>query len=169
MVFDSFDRKIHSDERSIKSLKYLEYSEMWFDGHSTVIGAKNIKVDIRDNTSEHDDSYVIFTSRFEDHMKIRLESSDYIVDAVLALTDKTKSAYIGITGENCHIKGIRVEETGEVTGPGQIPRIAEETSYIDRMESDVPNVQVDRWRSDYTEGIPVKARHKRRRQGKSRD
>lgn len=158
VVFDSFDRKIHSDERSIKSLKYLEYSEMWFDGHSTVTGAKNIKVDIRDNTSEHDDSYVIFTSRFEDHMKIRLESSGYIVDAVLALTDKTKSAYIGITGENCHIKGIRVEETGEVTGPGQIPRIAEETSYIDRMESDIPNVQVDRWRSDYTEGIPVRDR-----------
>jgi hypothetical protein len=131
---------------------------MWFDGHTTVTGAKNIKTDITEKTSEHGDTYEIFVSRFEDHMKVRMESDENTVEAVLALTDKTKSAYIGITGENCHITEICVEDTGEVTGAGQIPRIAEETSYIDRMESDIPNVQVDRWRSDHSEGIPVRDR-----------
>ena len=158
IVFDSFDRKTHSEERTIISLKYLEYAEMWFDGHSTVTGAKNIKVDTEEKTSEPDDVYEIYVSRFEDHMKIRMESFDTTVNAIIALPDKTKSAYIGITGENCYITGINIEETGEQTVAGEIPRIAEETSYIDRMESDVPNVQVDKWRSDSTIGIPVSDR-----------
>lgn len=155
IVFDSFDRKIHSEERTIRSLKFLEYAEMWFDGHSTVTGAKNIKIETAAKTSEPDDTYEIYVSRFEDHMKIRMESCDNTVNAIIALPDKTKSAYIGITGENCYITGINIEETGDKTVEGDIPRIAEATSYIDRMESDVPNVQVDKWRSDATVGIPV--------------
>ncbi len=158
IVFDSFDRRTHSDLRSIRALSYLEYAELWFDGHSILTGAKNMKVDTYAVNKESDNKYLITVSRCEDHVKLLMKSAGHSVDVIIALPDKTKSAYIGITGENCHIKGITIQETGKKTGPEDIERIAEETSFIERMESDVPNVQVDRWRSAYTDGIPVEDR-----------
>ncbi|MCR4990926.1 MAG: HD domain-containing protein [Lachnospiraceae bacterium] len=158
VVFDAFDRKVHLDKKTINTLKFLNYAEMWFDGHSVLVNAKNMKVETGDPVEMPEGEYVIFASHFEDHMKIRMESSISSVDAIIALPDKTKSAYIGITGENCHILNIKVEETGEQVHKGDIPRIAEETSYIERMESDIPNVQVDRWRSEASLGIPVRDR-----------
>lgn len=42
-------------------------------------------------------------------------------------------------------------------GEGFIPRIAEEVSYIKGCpEGDIPNVEVDGWRTQSTEGVPVR-------------
>ena len=97
----------------------------------------------------------IEAARFEDHVAIKLISPAHTVDVVMALTDKSKDAFIGLTGENCHIKNITVQDTGETVKQGDIRRIAEDIDFINRMESDLPNIQIDHNRSASTEGIAV--------------
>ncbi len=164
ILFDSFDRHAYSNAKAIEAFKYTEYGELWFDGHSVTTNARNIRVkttDSEDVSAEQkngdlsDQFYSITTRRFEDHLKLVLESKWRIVEAIVALPDKTKSAYVGITGENCYITGINVEQTGEMTGAEDIPRIEEELDYTDRIASDVPNIQIDRTRSAATEGIAL--------------
>nr|MCR5000826.1 diguanylate cyclase [Lachnospiraceae bacterium] len=94
--------------------------------------------------------------RYQDHLRLRLESRFGSVEAIIALTDKVSWAYMGITGENCHIYDIKTEKTAVTMGENDIDRIANEISYIDRFESDIPNIQINGTRTDSTPGIPVK-------------
>ena len=57
---------------------------------------------------------------------------------------------------NRRMAQISVEPTGVHVTEGEIKKIVEAINYIDRMESDIPNVQIDRPRIASTEGIPVK-------------
>jgi hypothetical protein len=102
--------------------------------------------------------YEITAGRFEDHMKLIMRSPTYAKEVTIALPGGSKSAYIGLTGENCVLKNILVESTGYMLGAEDITRIAEPVSFIDHMESDIKNVQVDRTRSAYTDSIEIKNR-----------
>ncbi len=84
-----------------------------------------------------------------------MTSQLYTVDVIMALTDKSKDAFIGLTGENCHIKDISVLETGETVVEGDIRKITEDVDFINRMESDLPNIQVNQNRSASTEGVKL--------------
>ena len=84
-----------------------------------------------------------------------MRSCDYAKEVILALPDSSKSVYIGLTGENIVLKKITVESTGRMVEQKAIPRIVERLSFIDHMESDIRNIQVDRTRSAYTEGIEI--------------
>ncbi len=170
ILFDAYDRRVHDDPRAIQAYRYLEYGELWFDGHKVVTGARTMQSDVHDMTVEGELSnaaggedehiYEIIASRYEDHLRIVTDSAAYTVDTVVALPDRTKAVYVGITGENCDITEITVEKTDNITKEGDIPRIADEINFIDRIESDIPNVQIDRHRSASTVGIPVKDRVK---------
>ena len=76
----------------------------------------------------------------------------------MALPDNTRFAYLGLTGENCSIRDIRITEDEESVSADYIPRIAEKISYIsDCPEGDLPNLQIEGWRKESTEGIPLRA------------
>ena len=77
-------------------------------------------------------------------------------DAIIALPSASKSAFIGITGENVHIKNIKLEHTNQLTEENDIPRIAEKLNYINRIESDIPNVQIVKPLAEFTQGVEVK-------------
>ena len=159
ILFDSFDRCVHSDANAIEVYKYTEYGELWFDGHSISTNVRNMRMDISQAPDEEtiaDTLYKICTCRYEDHIKLVMKSGGRIVTAIAVLPDKAKSAYIGITGENCYITGINVEKTDEFTKAEDIPRIEDELDYTGRLVSDIPNIQIDRPRSASTEGIPIK-------------
>ncbi|WP_031555963.1 HD domain-containing phosphohydrolase [Oribacterium sp. FC2011] len=178
ILFESFDRHIHSNAKSIEAYKYYEYGELWFDGHIISTGARNTEVKLTENTyvysrSHRDDMetsdsaatadkdtaehfYEIVMGRYEDHIKLQLRSAESTVDAIVALPSKSKLSFLGLTGENCCIYDIEVEQTEDSVKEGDIPRIAEEVSYIDRLSSDMPNVQVDRNRSASTAAIEIK-------------
>ncbi|MCR5301756.1 MAG: HD domain-containing protein [Lachnospiraceae bacterium] len=157
ILFDSFDRHVHRSKKSINAYHYTEYGEVWFDGHGICTGARKMETDKVEEHSD-DDGYYITASRYEDHLKIETVSSAYRTESIFALPDRTKAAYIGITGENCHITDIDVSRSIEETVEGDIRRIAEEISFIDRIESDVANVQIDRYRSSTTTGMKVEDR-----------
>ena len=62
---------------------------------------------------------------------------------------------MGLTGEACRISDVRIQRAEKPREPGFIPRIAEEITYIDVPAGDVPNVQIDGYRTDCTDGIRV--------------
>lgn len=164
ILYDSFDARVHDNARAIEAYQYIEYGELWFDGHVISTGARNMIVENeikRDAAYSEDDNvrtyYEITAGRYEDHLKLSLTGPTMSFDATVALQDSTKSSYIGLTGEYCKMKNITVEKTGDKVSEGDIERIAERISYIDRIESDIPNIQIDRNRSATTEGIPVKS------------
>ena len=232
ILFESFDRHIHSNAKSIEAYKYLEYGELWFDGHIISTGARNTNVKITENTfvysrkhrdneasafdeasadnvsagkasvekaiteqasidnaaveqatieketaehssvdkatvekasvekasserAEPEQFYEIVMGRYEDHIKLQLRSAETTVDAIIALPSKSKLSFLSLTGENCCIYDIELEQTDQKVQEGDIPRIAEEVSYIDRLSSDIANVQVDRNRTAFTKAIEI--------------
>ena len=159
ILFDSLDGKVHDTERAIKEYSYIEYGEIWFDGHFISTNARNIKVesDIEDGGKEGDtEEYVITTGRFEDHLSINISNGKHKIDVTVALPDNSRYSFLALTGENRTIVTEGLTRTGTSMNSRSIPRIAEEISYINRLESDLKNTQVDSFRSAYTSAVTVK-------------
>ncbi|RKM62195.1 HD domain-containing protein [Butyrivibrio sp. CB08] len=159
IVYDAHDGCVHKDERSIRLIKYLEYGEIWLDGNYVSTAARNMKVNIAPLEEQLEKKnlihYDIETVRFRDHVRIKITDGSKMIDAIIALPDAIRFCYVAITGEHCHIMNIKVEENGETADKDTIPRIAEEVSYIDRIEGDIPNVQIEGYRSGYSQPVPV--------------
>lgn len=156
VLFDSYDRHAHSHQKTIDAYHYLEYGELWFDGHSISTGARNMEVHVKEGKPHlSENAYKITAARYDDHVLVTMECGSKFVEAIIALQDVSKSVYIGLTGENCRITGIATEVAENQIGENEIPRIADPISYIDRLESDIPNVQINGTRSAYSEGIKI--------------
>lgn len=161
VLFDSYDGRTHYNEKAIKSYKYNEYGEIWFDKYSITTGARKIEEKKIEDKEKKDRKkgiphFEIIAGRYEDHLRLTMIGKDYAKEVVVALPNNSASAFIGLTGENCRLTNISVELTGESIALGDIPRIVDTVNYIDHLEADLPNVQIDRPRSAYTEGVEVK-------------
>lgn len=175
LLFDAYDGRVHTDAKTIGAYGYLEYGEVWFDAHHVTTAARKIvdtetdpekivPLDTEDAKGEPGHSgggdslkrYLILAAKYGDHLSLKMRSPDYAKEVVVALPGDSKTVFLGLTGEHCMLSGISVMHTGKTIGPEEIPRIAKKISYIDRMESDVRNIQIDRTRSAATEGIPVR-------------
>ena len=167
ILFDALDGRIQDTEAKKKDLLYFEYGQVRFDGRVLCEGARKMQsrtlardaYPIQDGGAVPPASmtrYDIEAVRYEDHMMLRISDARQTREVIVALPDSSRFSYVAVTGEHCLIRGIRVEQDEAKVGPGAIPRIAEEISYIrDCPQGDIPNVQVDRWRSSASEGIPV--------------
>lgn len=182
IIFDSFDRRIHKDEKAIEAYKYQEFCEVWFDGHVINTSARKVSESViegpldetsKENASKNSASKIseiknsetnkegysarfeISAARYEDHMKLILKSILGTREVVIAFRDGATAMYIGITGEHCKITDITIEQTDELVDASFIPRIASEVSYIDHYESDIKNIQINQTCSAYTEGIEL--------------
>ncbi|MCR5166618.1 MAG: HD domain-containing protein [Oscillospiraceae bacterium] len=160
ILYDSFDNRVHNDEKSIKENHYYEYGELWFDEHmiSTGIRKSEIRRLDRKENPAGGTGYEIIAAKFEDHVRLVMSSPALEKEVIIALPDSSRSVYIGLTGEHCEIKGINITMTGETVSDGDIPCIAEAVSYTDHLESDIGNIQADRTRSASTEGIEIDGR-----------
>ncbi|MCR4688858.1 MAG: HD domain-containing protein [Saccharofermentans sp.] len=153
IIFDAYDARVHDNLNSIKEYKYEEYAEAWFDGHFISTNARNIKASTAVSERLAKGKYKITAGRFEDHLLIKMTSEGKIACFIVALPDNSKSAYIGITGENCHIKGLTaVRLNAEIKS---IKKIVKKINYIDRIESDLPNIQIDHTRNKSTVGTLI--------------
>ncbi|MCR4961197.1 MAG: HD domain-containing protein [Lachnospiraceae bacterium] len=158
IIFDAYDNRVHTDSKAIDAYRYCEYGELWFDGHFVSTGVKNEDISVGerdDGEAENDGRCKILSVRYEDHVLIKMYNGKTMVSAILSIGDKSRSAYIALTGENCSLKNISEEFTLTGINMDECRRISDEVSYIERMESDVPNVQVDRPQSAYSDGMPV--------------
>ncbi len=170
IVFDSYDRRVHTHEKTIRDYHYLEYGEIWFDDQMIVTEARKMEVkkETKPGTGAAAASqptqtpapvpYEITAGRFEDHVRLEMKGPNLTKEIIIALPDSSKSFYIGLTGEHCELTEITVTPTGDVVQEGEIERIAKPISYTDHIESDIPNIQIDRTRSDSTAGIEAEGK-----------
>ncbi len=167
IIFDASDGRVHDNEKTIRDFCYLEYAEVWLDGNVVITGARKVKTVMAEHETEAgnkkagnskksaENSYIIEAVRHKDHLLLTIDEGQKTTSITMALPNSAQYAYIALTGERCVIKDVSIEKTGEVIGEGYIERIAPLISYIDRIEGDIPNVQIDGYRFDTTEGIPV--------------
>ena len=158
LIFDSLDGRYHENEKEVKDLIYFEYCELWFNGETVNTGVRKINVKAFDPTQDRpaDGYYRIEAVRVDDHELVRIIGHQKAYEFVIALPDSSRYTYIGFTGEHCIISGMSIDKAEDKVDAAYIPRIAEKISFIDVPEGDIPNVQVDRYRSASTDGIPVK-------------
>ena len=166
VVFDSLDGRIQDTDEKKKDLLYVEFGRIRFDGQTERMDARKMETrevpydsaaqDGTQKESGHVVRYDVEAMRVDDHMKIRISGKGRTRETIIALPDSSRYTYLSITGEHCTIRNIRVEQGDEPVAPDAIPRIAEKISFIRGCpEGDLPNIQVDRWRSAATEGVPL--------------
>ncbi len=164
ILFDSYDRLIHANKSAIEAYSYLEFGEIWFDNHSITTAARKIVENGLGNgtdpESKGDGDYEICAGKYEDHIKLVMKAPNYEKEVIIALQDGSTSAYIALTGENCRLYDIEIEQTQDFLLMEDVPRISEEISYIDHLESDIKNVQINMTRSAYTDGVELGGRLK---------
>ncbi len=170
ILFDSHDGCVHSDDREIRLLEYLEYCEIWFDGHTIDTVARDIRVqELQTIESNANDKkgvvhYVIEAVKYRDHVRLKMGSSGQQLDITVALPDAIRYCYLAFTGEHCHVMNVTLTDTGEKVDERYIPRIVQEVTYTERIEGDVPNVQIEGYRKAYSgtfhvaDGMRVKFR-----------
>lgn len=164
VLFDSLDGRVHTEEKLARDMVYFEYAEVRLDGNVTISGARTSRVDTSNKESKltsilkkaPENIYDIEAVKYKDHVMITIDNGPKQTQMIIALPDSTRYVYMGITGENCHITEVTAKKQGITVGADYIPRIAPEISYIDGPEGDIPNVQVDGFRSAFSEGIPVR-------------
>ena len=154
VFFDSYDRHIHDEAKTIEAYKYTEFGEMWTDGHYVCTNARNMAVNVTEG-GHGAAGYDLTAGRYEDHLSVRMVCADRTVEMTMALPDNSKASYIGLTGENCHFYNIGFDKTGKVMTESDIRKIVSRQSFTDRLESDLPNIQADHTRSASTRGIEL--------------
>ena len=163
VLFDALDAKIHEDEAKKKDLFYFEHARIRLDGRVTTDGARKAETrekpmdpGTENSSGKQYVSYSVEATRVKDHVLISLSGRGRTIECIIALPDSARFSYLSLTGEHCMISNISVNREEKDTEEGSIPRIAEEISYIRGCpEGDIPNLQIDGWRSHTTKGIPV--------------
>ena len=159
VLCDSVDGKVYTDEKKKHDMEYFEYGEIGFSGGNVTSGARKMQTEHK-KTGTFDliksGDYKIDAVRLKDHALIRIASKEETTETIIALPDSTRYMYIGFTGEHCRISNLKVVKKDEVCPENYIPRIAEEISYINVPAGNIPNVQVDNYRSAHSEGIPIR-------------
>lgn len=166
IVFDALDARVHPGEEQNKDLLYFEYALIRLDGRVDERNTRRVEVrpsDWRPDNAPADSHAVGSGTRYDieavkvkDHAMIRISNGARAWDVILALPDCSRFAYISIGGERCTVSDLHVENAESEAAAGYIPRIAEEISHIKGCPvGDVPNLQIDGWRTDATEGIPI--------------
>ncbi|MBO6108788.1 MAG: HD domain-containing protein [Eubacterium sp.] len=166
IVFDSLDGKVHPGEEDNKNLLYHEYARVRLDGQVTEGGIRKSEVTISEQLTdlqkpvfgepEDEQRYRIDALHIKDHVMINITSETRVINVIMALPDSSHFVYISIGGEKCTIHNIRIENDETVAEGNAIRRIAEEISYIkDAPQGDIPNIQIDGWRTESTRGIRV--------------
>ena len=163
ILFDSFDGRFHDDEATMKELCYYEYCEIWLSGNASGNGIRKIETQITANDTLNAASaldngnvfYNIEAVKRKDHALITIDDGQKTVKHIIALPDSSRFVYLALAGENCTISEVKINTADEKIPEDYIPRIAEEISYIDGPAGDIPNVQIDSYRTDATIGVPI--------------
>ncbi len=163
ILFDSLDGRFHRNPANVAKLNYFEYAKLRFDGQYEIKGARKIAVDRQESplagklsAKSGSRSYEIEAVKIRDHVQITIDDGIWRVTMTIALRDTARWAYIGLTGDNSHIYDVSISTPETPVPADYIKRIAEEISYINGPVGDIPNIQVDGYRTTSTLGIPVR-------------
>ncbi len=163
ILFDSLDGRVHQEDITIRELDYFEFGEIRCNGKTECRGARKMvtrtltksKESRRSKPNSSAKHFVVYGVRYKDHVLVRIDDGIKEYETTIALPDATRYSYLALTGENCQIFNVKIDKSEECIDEQTIPRIAEEVSYIDAPQGDIPNVQIDGFRLQSTDGIPI--------------
>ncbi len=164
ILFDSLDGRVHYDDEKTAEMLYTEYAEIHYDGTVEKKETRQIKVVVTKNEASPNGWESAYSEgvefwgevvKVQDHVLLKLNNKYQSVTVTIALPDSSRYAYLSLTGKNCEYSNVEITKTENLVDANYIPRIAEPISYIDGPVGDIPNVQVDGWRTASSEGIPV--------------
>ncbi len=164
VLFDSFDGRYHEDEATANELRYYEYCELWLSGSVSGNGVRKVETKIYaddskdpffERTGNGDISYEVNAVKRQDHALITISDGKKIIEYIIALPDSSRFVYMALTGDNCTLRGVVADVSHEMIPEDYIPRIADKISYIDVPQGDIPNVQIDSYRTDASNGILI--------------
>jgi len=163
VIFDSLDGRVQFEEKK-KEMIYFEYATIRFDGETECLGARKIQSEVKvlkekkgnPELSEKGIDYIVEASKYLDHLLIKVSSEYEIQSHIIALPDSARFAYIGLTGEHCVISNVSIDKSDKEIDEDYIPRIADEITYINGPVGDVPNVQINGWCKNASNGIAIK-------------
>ncbi|MCR5094456.1 MAG: HD-GYP domain-containing protein [Lachnospiraceae bacterium] len=166
LLYDSEDKLVHAENERGNTAECTVYGQIRFDGSTSMGSARLISTTHMENgdfsgadageDTAPEEYYEAEVVRYRDHIRVRMTGSRLRAEHIVALPYSACFAYVAITGAHCMIDRISVERDHEKIGPGDIPRIAPEIRFDDGPEGDLPNLQIDGYRSDATEGIPLR-------------
>lgn len=158
VLFDSLDGRVHETGKLREELLYSRYASIHLDGTYSLDDARDIRTTVSSSgTADHVcGEYDIEACRVKDHLQVTITGNDRTVEYIIALTDSTRFSYISFTGENYSLEVTSIKRFEEPVPSDYIPRIAKLVSYIDCEAGNVPNIQVDNYRTDSTDGVLLK-------------
>lgn len=160
ILFDSLDGRVHYEDALTEKMLYTEFAEIRFDGTVSQKDARKVKTEVIKNPAAMDNGVEIDFEgeavKSKDHVRIKLTSKYQTVIVTVALPDNSRFTYVSLSGRHCSFSDVEFMKTKQFIGPGYITRIAEEVSYITGPEGDVPNVQIDGWRTASSKAVAVK-------------
>ncbi|MBR6080612.1 MAG: HD-GYP domain-containing protein [Treponema sp.] len=161
ILFDSLDGRIHIGDDQEKEMVYTEFAEIHFDGSSLKKDARKIQSSIKKERDGWNGMYrdgIDFEGeavKFKDHVQIRISCAYQTATVTVALRDSSRFTYMSLTGAHCVFSNVEFIKTEDGIGPGYITRIADEVSYIDGPAGDIPNVQVNGWKTSASQAVPI--------------
>ncbi len=166
ILFDSLDGYIHKNEQDMQNLNYFEYCEIFFDGRINNTGARKIQTNVVANktgkgqrnldSNGNGKRYDVEAVRFKDHALIKIIDESNTLEVTVVFPDNARYSYMSFTGQNTHFFDVHIRKSDNPVDENYIPRIAEEISYIQGPEGDIPNIQIDGFRFLTTKGIAIK-------------
>jgi len=165
VVFDALDGRVHEAGKIAEELLYTEFAELRYDGNYKMVEARAVKPDVMTlKDTGHADAaggglcgeYDLEIVRQKDHIMVKIIGTETQIKYIIALPDSTRYSYISFTGAYYHLNVSSIKHADKPVADDYIPRIAKLVSYIEGEEGNVPNVQVDNYRTAATDGIPLK-------------
>lgn len=158
-VFDALDGRVHFSERDRKNMNYIQYCDIRADGVVTEGDARKMEVTKTGEAALPEGPLVrmeVDAVKWRDHLYVTVSNGHFTTHVIIALPDSTHYAYLAVTGEQCHVYDVNIEKEEQPCDPTDFKRIAEEITYIEGPEGDIPSIQINGWRFASSEAIPLK-------------
>lgn len=165
ILFDSLDAKTHESDTIAEDMTYFVYDEIRLDGLIKEKGSRKTAFSEEFNQEYKDKKWVfenitgldykIDAVKYKDHLQLKIDNSFKKITITIALPDSSRFAYLALTGKHCTISDVKIAKSDVSIDESYIPRIAEEVSYLSGPVGDIPNIQINSWRSNSSAGIPI--------------
>lgn len=159
LFYDSADARYYLEKNSLsEEMDFIEYASVGMNGDVSTKYVRQMKMSAAG--PEKPKAGKVYKASIqmikqEDHMLVRIKKNEQETEIIFALYDASRFIYLALTGENCDLDILAVDVAENEVEDNYVPRIAEKITYIEGHVGDIPNVQIDGWRSDHSEIMEV--------------
>lgn len=157
LFYDSADARFYTAAGELPAeIDFVEYGGISLNGRVTTNYVRKVQQNTAGGKAEQNrtgtkQKACVQIVKQEDHLLTKITTEDRTEEVIFALYDASRFVYLALTGEYCSLEMLNIDVADETISNDYIPRIAEKISYLDRPEGDIPNIQIDGWRSKNSE------------------